>query len=55
MINNEKALKRTKQRDARKAKLCKEHGIKLLYFAYNKYADNVITDINELINKIIEK
>lgn len=42
-----------KERDFKKLELCKEHGIKLIYFANEKYQKGVITNINELV-KIID-
>lgn len=42
----------TKQRDKRKKQLCEEHNVKLLYFADEKYEDDIIVDKNELLEKI---
>ena len=40
------------KRDNQKRKLCEERGIKLLYFSNVKYENNVITDGNNLLEKI---
>ena len=49
-----KRFKQQLENDELKKKLCEEHGIKLLYFSYNKnFSNNVITDINKLKNAII--
>ena len=53
-MGTEEDFKNTQKRDALKAKLCKEHNIKLLYFSDKKYTENIITDIKELFDKIIE-
>ena len=50
-------FKSQKQRDIDKYNACKEHGIKLLYFSYDKnvpsdYIDKVYTDENELLEII---
>ena len=42
-------LKKCKERDERKRKLCEEHGIKLLYFSDKKYSDEIITDKEKLL------
>ena len=49
-----KKFKQQLENDELKKKLCEEHGIKLLYFSYNKnFSNNVITDIDNLKNAII--
>ena len=53
-------IKRIKELDKRKYELCKENGIKLFYFTYEKYYapreyfDTVYTDIEELKKNIID-
>lgn len=48
-------LKKIKERDERKRKLCEEHNIKLLYFSDKQYEDNIITDKNKLLKEIKNK
>ena len=41
--------------DERKKKVCEANGIKLIYFAEKQFVneENIITDKNELLNKIL--
>ena len=39
------------KRDENKYNLCKEHGIKLIYYSYKKYK-NCITDLNKILTLI---
>ena len=49
--NDEKLIKR-QLRDKIKKELCEEHNLKMLYFSFKKFNDDIITDKNELINII---
>ena len=56
-FGGDKQFKIQKQRDIDKYNACKEHGVKLLYFSYDKnvpsdYIDKVYTDENELLEII---
>lgn len=59
-FGGEKRFKEEKIRDSKKYSLCKENGVNLLYFTYNKKAkienffSKVYTDQNELIKSIKE-
>ena len=46
------AFKIRQKNDKLKYDLCKERGINILYFADNKYMDNIITDEKILLNEI---
>lgn len=57
-FGGEDELLKIKERDKRKFEKCKEHGLKLLYFTYNKqwanldYFDNIYTDEKQLLNML---
>jgi rubrerythrin len=40
------------KRDTIKRKLCKEHNVRLLYYADKQYGDNIITEGNKLLEEI---
>ena len=51
-FHKQRSLDEVQNRDAVKRKLCEEHGIKLLYYARRKYADNIITNKKQLLKEI---
>ena len=57
VFGGEESYRKTVERDEKKFKKCKEHGIKLYYISFEKdlpdtYLDKIYTDVNELINEI---
>ena len=52
-FGGEEGLKRRKELDENKLRLCKENNIKLLYFAFKKYDENIITDEKVLLEEIL--
>ena len=49
---NDNKLKERQLRDNIKKQLCEEHNIKVLYYSYKNFNDEIITDKDELINLI---
>ena len=49
---NEDKLKERQFRDKIKKELCEKHGIKLIYYSYKKFNDDIITDKNKIIEII---
>ena len=54
-FGGEKSFLMTNKRDAKKMIKCKENGINLLYFSNKQYTNNIITDKDKLLEKIINK
>lgn len=52
MGENDNKLKERQLRDNIKKQLCEEHNIKVLYYSYKNFNDEIITDKDELINLI---
>jgi hypothetical protein len=45
-------LKKIKDRDNKKNKLCDEHNIKLIYYGDENYGNGIIVNINDLLSEI---
>lgn len=54
-FGGEKGLKKTQERDKKKLKLCEGNGIKMLYYSYDKYNDNVIVGEDNLLKKVLNE
>lgn len=54
-FGGEEGLINSKLRDSNKLKLCVQNGIELLYFSDNKYEDNIIVEVEELLSIIKSK
>ncbi|MBR6515289.1 MAG: hypothetical protein IKT40_00390 [Bacilli bacterium] len=52
-FGGEKRLKEQIERDKSKKDLCEQNNVKLLYFANEKYEDNIIIDENDLLKEIM--
>ena len=52
-FGGENGLKRRKELDYNKLKLCNENNVKLLYFAFKQYDENIITDEKILLEEIM--
>ena len=46
---DEKRLEKRKLRDRIKKELCEKHGIKVMYYSFKKFNNEIITDINKLL------
>lgn len=53
-FGGDEGLKQTKERDLLKEKLCNEHNIKLYYFSNKQYNNEIITNEQVLIEKILK-
>lgn len=51
-FGGEKGLEVTQIRDKKKLQLCEENGVKILYYSYKKYNDNMIVGENNLLERI---
>lgn len=51
-FGGENALKTTQKRDKKKLHLCKENGVNILYYSYEKYNDDIIIGEDKLLEKI---
>lgn len=54
-FGGEEGLKATQERDEKKLKLCEGKGIKMLYYAYDKYNDNIIVGEDNLLKKVLNE
>ena len=52
ILKNLNSTNERQLRDKIKKELCEEHNLKMLYFSFKKFNDDIITDKNELINII---
>ena len=57
LFGGDESFKKTKERDELKYKLCKEHGIKIFYFANKEYDyfEKVYDNEKKLISQICKK